>query len=104
MGPVGGSLWGYTTKLYIEGEQITTYLYRNPTDKDDNVFIFFEKRSFRYDFDDEKSKTKWSFLKQIVFFKVRFLKKVVFKAIFLKNDRFLFLRFFMIFSKPWKLF
>ena len=32
-------------------------------------FSFFEKQSFRYDNDDEKSKTKQSFLKTIVFFK-----------------------------------
>ena len=34
------------TKLYIEGEQITTYLYRNPTDKDVNVFIFLKNDRF----------------------------------------------------------
>ena len=45
--------------------------------------FFFEKRSFRYENDDEKSKTKRSF-----FQKVRFLKMVVFKTIILKNDRY----------------
>ena len=45
--------------------------------------FFFEKRSFRYENDDEKSKTKRSF-----FQKVRFLKMVVFKTIVLKNDRY----------------
>ena len=32
-----------------------------------NVFIFFKKRSFRYENDDENRKTKRSFLKTIVF-------------------------------------
>ena len=49
--------------------------------------FFFEKRSFRYENDDEKSKTKQSFLKAIFFQKVWFFKIVVFKAIVLKNDR-----------------
>ena len=36
--------------------------------RDVNVFIFFEKRSFHYKNDDEKSKTKRSFfLKKLVF-------------------------------------
>jgi len=46
------------------------------------TFHFSEKRSFHYENDDEKSKTKRWFLKTIVFFKSSFLKMV-----FL-NDRF----------------
>ena len=38
--------------------------------RDVNVFIFQKKRSFRYENDDEKSKTKRLFLETIVFFKV----------------------------------
>ena len=42
------------------------------------TFSSFEKRSFRYENDDEKTKTKRSFLKTIVFQKVSFLKMVDF--------------------------
>ena len=38
--------------------------------RDVNVFIFFEKQSFRYENDDEKSETNRSFLKTIVFIKL----------------------------------
>ena len=58
-----------------------------------NVLIFFKKRSFRYENDDEKSKTKRSFLKTIIFFKWSFLKRsqiVFIKAIVFKNDRYSF--------------
>ena len=47
------------------------------TKRDVNVFIFFEKRSFRYEKDDKKSKTKRSLLKTIVFQKSFFIKLVV---------------------------
>ena len=43
-----------------------------PIPRDVNVFIFSEKRSFRCDNDDKKSKTKRSFLKTIVFLKSSF--------------------------------
>ena len=42
------------------------------------TYSFFWKTIFRFENDNEKSKTKRSFLKTIVFLKVRFLKMVVF--------------------------
>ena len=45
-----------------------------------NMHFFLKKRSFRYENDDEKSKT--------IVFKVRFLKMVVFKTIVFSHRRF----------------
>ena len=54
---------------------VTLYEVRSFMIRDVNVFrVFFEKRSFRYENDDEKSKTKRSFLKTIVFKKFVFSK------------------------------
>ena len=49
-------------------------------------FHFFFKQSFRYKNDDEKIKTKQSFLKTIVFNGNRFKKNVRFQNIRFKKD------------------
>ncbi len=51
--------------------------------RDVNVFIFFEKRSFSYENDDEKSKLKRSFFSKAMVYKKQSYKKwsqIVFKT------------------------